>query len=175
MWLELSTRLYAYVRQGYGRWLETVLNMPDVESHVPLSMPGRTAVKWRQSVILKSGRSIPTWPPLSSSDLSNIMNKRGFTTTTLHCDRSKPIEHGAMHKPTHNSAAFGFANARDLVKVFQGEQAGFVYGRQGTPTTAALEEKITRMEQGLQTITFGSGMAAISATLLSLLRAGMMK
>ena len=172
MWLELSTRLYAYVRQGYGRWLETVLNMPDVESHVPLSMPGRTAVKWRQSVILKSGRSIPTWPPLSSSDLSNIMNKRGFTTTTLHCDRSKPIEHGATHKPTHNSAAFGFANARDLVKVFQGEQAGFVYGRQGTPTTAALEEKITRMEQGLQTITFGSGMAAISATLFSLLRAG---
>jgi O-acetylhomoserine (thiol)-lyase len=100
------------------------------------------------------------------------MTKRGFTTTTLHSDRSKPIEHGATHKPTHNSAAFGFANAGDLVKVFQGEQAGFVYGRQGTPTTAALEEKITRMEQGLQTVTFGSGMAAISATLFSLLRAG---
>ena len=100
------------------------------------------------------------------------MKKLGFTTTTLHCDRTKPIEHGAIHKPIHNSAAFGFADVTDLVKVFQGDQAGFVYGRQGTPTTAALEEKITRMEQGILTIGFSSGMAAISATLFSLLRAG---
>ena len=100
------------------------------------------------------------------------MTTRGFTTTTLHCDRTKPIEHGAIHKPIHNSAAFGFADVTDLVKVFQGDQAGFVYGRQGTPTTAALEEKITRMEQGIATATFGSGMGAISATLLALLRSG---
>ncbi|MFB0934415.1 MAG: aminotransferase class I/II-fold pyridoxal phosphate-dependent enzyme, partial [Propionivibrio sp.] len=77
-----------------------------------------------------------------------------------------------MHKPVHNSAAFCFTDAHDLVKVFQGEQPGFVYGRQGTPTSAALEEKISRMEQGILTIGFSSGMAAISATLFSLLRAG---
>lgn len=100
------------------------------------------------------------------------MNKRGFTTTTLHSDRSKPIEHGATHRPIHNSAAFGFADAHDLVRVFQGEQAGYVYGRQGTPTSAALEEKITRMEQGVLTVAFASGMAAISTTLFALLRAG---
>ena len=100
------------------------------------------------------------------------MTKHGFTTTTLHSDRSKPIEHGAVHKPVHNSAAFCFSDAHDLVKVFQGEQPGFVYGRQGTPTSAALEEKISRMEQGILTIGFSSGMAAISATLFSLLRAG---
>ena len=100
------------------------------------------------------------------------MKKHGFTTTTLHCDRTKPIEHGATHKPVHNSAAFGFAKARELVRVFQGEQPGFVYGRQGTPTSAALEEKITRMEEGFQTVAFASGMAAIAATLFALLRAG---
>lgn len=100
------------------------------------------------------------------------MTKRGFTTTTLHSDRSKPVEHGAVHKPVHNSAAFCFADAHDLVKVFQGEQPGFVYGRQGTPTSAALEEKISRMERGTLSICFSSGMAAISATLFSLLRAG---
>ena len=100
------------------------------------------------------------------------MKATGFTTKTLHSDREKPIEHGAIHKPIHNSAAFGYADVNDLVRVFQGEQPGFVYGRQGTPTTAALEEKITRMEDGISTATFGSGMGAISATLLSLLRAG---
>ena len=100
------------------------------------------------------------------------MSKLGFTTTTLHCDRAKPVEHGATHKPVHNSAAFCFADARDLVKVFQGELAGFVYGRQGTPTSAALEEKITRMEQGFTSVAFSSGMAAISATVFALLHAG---
>jgi O-acetylhomoserine (thiol)-lyase len=100
------------------------------------------------------------------------MTQYGFTTTTLHSDRAKSIEHGATHKPVHSSAAFAFADARDLVKVFQGEQPGFVYGRQGTPTTAALEEKITHMEQGFLTVSFGSGMAAIATTLFALLRAG---
>lgn len=100
------------------------------------------------------------------------MKKTGFTTTTLHSDRTQPIEHGAIHKPIHTSAAFGFADPRDLVRVFQGEQAGFVYGRQGTPTSTALEEKITRMEAGFSSIGFASGMAAISVTLLALLRAG---
>ncbi|WP_153111612.1 cystathionine gamma-synthase family protein [Propionivibrio limicola] len=100
------------------------------------------------------------------------MKKPGFTTATLHSDRSKPIEHGATHKPIHNSAAFCYADANELVKVFQGEKAGFVYGRQGSPTSAALEDKITRMEDGLATISFSSGMAAISTTLFALLRAG---
>ena len=100
------------------------------------------------------------------------MKELGFTTGTLHSDRAKPIEHGAVHKPIHNSAAFGFADINDLVRIFQGEQAGFAYGRQGTPTTMALEDKITRMEQGVATAAFGSGMGAISATLLALLRAG---
>ena len=53
------------------------------------------------------------------------MKELGFTTGTLHSDRAKPIEHGAVHKPIHNSAAFGFADINDLVRIFQGDQAGF--------------------------------------------------
>lgn len=100
------------------------------------------------------------------------MSKRGFTTAILHSDRSKPIEHGSLHKPIHTSVAFGYANARDLAKVFQGELAGYSYGRQGTPTTTALEEKISGMEEGIATVSFGSGMAAIASTVLALLRSG---
>ena len=74
------------------------------------------------------------------------MGGRGFTTAILHSDRSKAIEHGSLHKPVHNSVAFGYADARDLALVFQGQLPGYSYGRQGTPTTAALEDKITTME-----------------------------
>lgn len=100
------------------------------------------------------------------------MSTRGFTTRILHSDRSKPVEHGALHKPLHTSIAYGYADSRELARVFQGEQSGFTYARQGQPTAAALEEKITCMERGIGTVAFGSGMGAILSTFLALLRSG---
>lgn len=98
--------------------------------------------------------------------------KNGFTTTILHSDLESPIEHFSVHKPMHPAVAFGYPDARDLVKVFKGEAAGYVYGRQGNPTTAALEVKISRMEEGIATACFSTGMAAIAASVVALLRAG---
>jgi O-acetylhomoserine (thiol)-lyase len=98
--------------------------------------------------------------------------KRGFTTSILHSDRQGGIEHGAIIKPLHLSVAYGYADARDLAAVFQGRQPGHVYGRQGNPTSAALEAKVTRMEDGVATVSFATGMAAIGAAMLALLREG---
>ena len=97
---------------------------------------------------------------------------RGFTTTILHSDRGATVEHGALHKPLHLSVAYGYRDARDLAAVFQGRQPGHVYGRQGNPTSAALEAKVTAMEEGVATVSFATGMAAIAAAMLALLRAG---
>jgi O-acetylhomoserine (thiol)-lyase len=96
----------------------------------------------------------------------------GFTTTILHSDRQKPIEHGSLHKPVHTSVAFGYTDARQLASVFQGKEPGFRYGRQGNPTISALEEKVTRMEDGVATICFATGMGAIGAVFQALLKAG---
>jgi O-acetylhomoserine (thiol)-lyase len=98
--------------------------------------------------------------------------KRGFTTTILHSDLESPIEHYSVHKPMHLATAFGYADARELVKVFKGDAAGYVYGRQGNPTATALEAKISKMEDGIATACFSTGMAAIAAAFLALLRAG---
>jgi O-acetylhomoserine (thiol)-lyase len=78
--------------------------------------------------------------------MSDLHRKRGFTTAILHSDRDAPIEHGSLHKPLHLSVAYGYRDARELAAVFQGRAQGYAYGRQGNPTTAALEEKINRME-----------------------------
>ena len=97
---------------------------------------------------------------------------RGLTTTVLHADRQSPIEHGSVHKPMHAAVAFGYAASRDLAAVFQGEKAGHVYGRQGNPTTSALEAKVSLMEQAQGTVCFSTGMAAIGSMMVALLRAG---
>lgn len=96
----------------------------------------------------------------------------GFTTTIVHNDRRKAIEHGSLHKPIHTSVAFGYNDARQLASVFQGKEPGFRYGRQGNPTVSALEEKITRMEDGVASLCFGTGMGAIGGVFQGLLRAG---
>ncbi|MBL8304157.1 MAG: aminotransferase class I/II-fold pyridoxal phosphate-dependent enzyme, partial [Ideonella sp.] len=97
---------------------------------------------------------------------------RTLTTDNLHADRRFGAEHGAVHKPIHTSIQYGFERVEDLIGVFQGTlKGGYNYARQGTPTTAALEAKITGLEQGVGTVCFASGMAAITAIFLTLLRA----
>ncbi len=99
------------------------------------------------------------------------MAKNGFTTTILHSDRRASVEHGAIHKPMHPSSQYAFSDARELAAVFQGKP-GFTYARQGTPTTTALEAKVTQMEGGVATVSFATGMAALAATFFALLKAG---
>jgi O-acetylhomoserine (thiol)-lyase len=101
-----------------------------------------------------------------------MKRKTGFTTSILHADRESVIEHGSLHKPLHTSVAYGYRDARELANVFQGKSQGYAYGRQGNPTAAALEEKVNRMEDGIATVCFGTGMAAIGAIMLALLRNG---
>lgn len=100
------------------------------------------------------------------------MSGKGFTTKILHADRASNITHGSVHKPIHNSVAYGYSTAQELAAVFQGKAEGFSYGRQNNPTTTALENKITGMEQGIASVCFSTGMTAITATVFALLRAG---
>ncbi len=97
---------------------------------------------------------------------------KGFTTRIVHSDRQDVIEHGSLHKPVHATVAYGYEDARDLAAVFQGAQPGYTYGRQVNPTVEALQTKISGMENGLQTVCFGTGMAAIGTMLFALLRNG---
>jgi O-acetylhomoserine (thiol)-lyase len=98
--------------------------------------------------------------------------KRGFTTTILHADRLTKPEHGALHKPIHTSVTYGYDDVQDLVDIFQNKKKGYAYSRQGNPTVSALENKVTLMEKGLSTIAFSTGMAAITATIMALIKRG---
>src|SRR5690625_996161 len=99
------------------------------------------------------------------------MGKEQTSTRILHHDRRQGTEAGAVHQPIHVSAEFAYAQAQDLIDVFQGKP-GFTYARQATPSTARLEQLINEIEGGVGTICFSSGMAAISAVFLTLLQAG---
>jgi len=98
--------------------------------------------------------------------------KHGLTTRILHADRLGGVEHGAVHKPMHTGAAYAYRSASELAAVFQGEKPGYIYARQGNPTGGALEAQISLLEDARATACFGTGMAAVAAVFIALLRAG---
>ena len=101
------------------------------------------------------------------------MSRRSPATELLHADRARGTPHGAIHEPIHSSVQYGYDRVEDLIGVFQGTlKNAFNYARQGTPTTAALESRLTRMEEGVGTVCFATGMGAITALMLTLLRSG---
>lgn len=52
------------------------------------------------------------------------------------------------------------------------ETGAYVYGREENPTVRILEEKVAALEEGKTAVAFASGMAATSAALLAVCRAG---
>jgi O-acetylhomoserine (thiol)-lyase len=101
------------------------------------------------------------------------LKNKGFTTRLVHADRllNKP-ESGAVHQATNNSVLFEYKDAQCLVDVFQGKRAGHVYSRSSSGSNTALQNILTHLEGGIGAITFSTGMAAITASMLSLFKMG---
>jgi O-acetylhomoserine (thiol)-lyase len=99
------------------------------------------------------------------------MSEQGFTTKIVHADHLLNLEAGAVHAPIHNSVPYGFEDVQGLIDVFQGKP-GHAYARSSTPTLDALCKKIQMIDGGVATAVFSSGMSAIVATFLTLLKEG---
>jgi O-acetylhomoserine (thiol)-lyase len=79
---------------------------------------------------------------------------------------------GAGGVPIHQTATFAYQTAEQMADVFRGPAPGHVYTRISNPTTLALERRLTELERGIGCIATSSGMAAIAAVMVGLLRSG---
>lgn len=89
--------------------------------------------------------------------------------------------HGAVKMPLHHSSTYTFESAEQAARFFevsQGKrvpeagQSGFIYSRLNTPNLQLAEQRLTIYDGGEAAALFESGMAAISATAMSLLQPG---
>jgi O-acetylhomoserine (thiol)-lyase len=101
------------------------------------------------------------------------LNKRVRNTQLVHGDRllNRP-QHGAVHEATNNSVLFEFDDVADLEAVFQGRKPGHVYSRSSSGSAVALQNMLNALEGGVGAVCFATGMAGISSTMFSLLKAG---
>ena len=92
-----------------------------------------------------------------------------------HCVNNPPVSSegfASLSVPTHRASTIVFPDAKSyLERKYRGPD-GFTYGLHGTPTTRALEARLTALEGGVRTALLPSGQAAIAVTLLTLLNAG---
>ncbi len=101
------------------------------------------------------------------------MKDLSLATQLVHADKHlNPNVDGAVHAPVNQSVLFEFADAQGIVDAFQGKQAAHVYSRSSSSTTNALQNVLSHFEQGVGAVTFATGMAAISSSILSLVRQG---
>ena len=70
------------------------------------------------------------------------------------------------------TANFTFESTEEMKRWAEGKSSAYIYTRYGNPTLAIAEAKIAALEGAEAAVVTASGSAAISAALLSLLRAG---
>ncbi|MCK9192410.1 MAG: O-succinylhomoserine sulfhydrylase [Nevskia sp.] len=83
--------------------------------------------------------------------------------------RTEEREHSAA---VHLTSSFVYSSAAQAAAVFAGEEPGNVYSRFTNPTVRAFEQRLAAMEGGDSCVATASGMSAILAMAMALLKAG---
>jgi O-acetylhomoserine (thiol)-lyase len=96
----------------------------------------------------------------------------GFSTRQVHAGAVPDGAHGARVTPVHLSAGFVFDSFEHARERFAGEDEGYLYTRNGNPTTEEVERRIADLEGGAEAILVASGQAATASALLGIVQAG---
>ena len=101
------------------------------------------------------------------------MSDEGFSTRAIRAaSRAPRVGQRPTSVPIYQTATFTSEDAEALGEIVGDPWAGFSYSRLSNPTTQALGDAYAELAGGEAGYAFASGMAAIHATLASLLRAG---
>ncbi len=93
-------------------------------------------------------------------------------TLAIHGGFESDGDTGTSTPPIYQTVSYTYKTAQELADVFDGKAPGYIYTRIANPTTYALERRLSQLEGGVGCIATSSGMAAITAVAMGLLRAG---
>ena len=80
--------------------------------------------------------------------------------------------YGEISEALFLNQSFAYESAEAADRRFSGDDPGFIYQRFGNPTTQIFEDRLALLEGAQACRATASGMAAVNAALLGLLRAG---
>ncbi len=103
--------------------------------------------------------------------MSDFKSKH-IETKAIHAGRINDLQFGSLATPLYQTSTFVFDDAQQGSDRFAGTSDGYMYTRLGNPTTRQLEQRIAAMENMEDAAATATGMAAVSAALLTNLQAG---
>jgi len=103
-----------------------------------------------------TGKDLPEW---------------GLATRAIRVGHERTGE-GEHSEPIFPTSSFVFRCAAEAAARFSGDEPGNIYSRFTNPTVRAFEQRLAAMEGGAACVGTASGMAAILATCMGLLRSG---
>lgn len=96
-------------------------------------------------------------------------------TDAVHGGHEGPYAHSAVAPPIVQTATFSFQNTADLKQFMAGADADpdrTEYARNANPTVRAVERRVAALDGAEDALLFASGMAAITTSVLALVKAG---
>ncbi len=95
----------------------------------------------------------------------------GFNTRAVRAGQVRTQE-AEQSEPIFPSSSFVFANAAQAAARFAGHEPGNIYSRFTNPTVRVFEQRLAALEGGQRCVATASGMSAILAICMGLLKAG---
>src|SRR5271156_5964385 len=96
----------------------------------------------------------------------------GDSTLAIHAGEERTGVGAPVGTSIARTANFTFASSEEMKRWAEGKSSAYIYTRYANPTLAIAEQKIAALEGAEEAVVAASGTAAISATLLALMRAG---
>ncbi|HEX7472725.1 MAG TPA: aminotransferase class I/II-fold pyridoxal phosphate-dependent enzyme [Candidatus Limnocylindrales bacterium] len=97
----------------------------------------------------------------------------GFSTRAIRASTRAPrVDQEPNSVPIYQAVSFSADDAEELGDIASGRRPGYAYARIGNPTDAALEAAVAEIHGAEDAQVFASGMAAIHASLATLVSAG---
>ena len=100
-----------------------------------------------------------------------MTKKHGINTLLAHYGENRNDNHGAVVQPIYQNSLFTFANFDEMDKAFASPAESCIYTRGNNPTVQIAEAKLAKLCGGEKCKLLASGMAAISAAIMSCITA----
>ncbi|HOI18919.1 MAG TPA: PLP-dependent aspartate aminotransferase family protein [Candidatus Woesearchaeota archaeon] len=97
--------------------------------------------------------------------------KVSFNTLAIH-GAGQNDQNQSLNDPIYMTSTFTFKDLDQADDTFSFKRRAYVYTRGGNPTINLFEKRVALLESGVDSVAFASGMAAITSTILSNVKAG---
>ncbi len=101
---------------------------------------------------------------------SYIIKHSGIATKSVHAGEDRSRYADSITTPIVQTSTYVFKDSKDIEDYTKHGKARFEYGRYGNPTELVAERRLAALEGAEDCLVFGSGMSAITTTILALVK-----